>query len=221
MSDVRLVQDAYGRYKPVKAENMNEYGLGADGTSIAKFANKTTGKITITSAQIMDIFDNDSFIQLIPAPGPGKIIAVAGYVSTLRVNTEYFYRYENHTYFDEELQEEVSVPYRYGLYAGDLRVFYGEPQETDTSSRGKQSVISKIPLSGYAWNEHPDYPNDFEPIDWTYVNYYDEIYVDSSGFGTQYAENQPLKLGKNTSVSSPEGGDSSIDIEIFYYIVDI
>lgn len=31
MSDIKLVQDAYGRYKPVKAEDLYEYGLSPDG----------------------------------------------------------------------------------------------------------------------------------------------------------------------------------------------
>ena len=70
MSDIKLVYDAYGRPKPVKTEELFEYGLGEDAQPLG--ADIKYISFTLTD----EMLHTDDVFEIIPAPAENQFIDV-------------------------------------------------------------------------------------------------------------------------------------------------
>lgn len=91
MSNIKIVNDAYGRPHPVKEEQLFEYGIKPDGSTLGTVAGG--GSIfpvqvvsgTITSEQLLNI--GDTPVVLVPAPGAGKANVLVHFATRANLNT--------------------------------------------------------------------------------------------------------------------------------------
>jgi hypothetical protein len=89
MSNIKIVNDAYGRPHPVKEEELFEYGIKPDGTTLgtsggaSSILNVVSGHLT--AAEILDA--NATPIVLIPAPGANKVNVVVSYLARYNYET--------------------------------------------------------------------------------------------------------------------------------------
>lgn len=101
MSNIKIVNDAYGRPHPVKEEQLFEYGIKPDGSTLGAAANIFPVKVvsgTITSAQLLNI--GDTPVVLVPAPGAGKANVLVHFATRANLNITPYDSYINLFYDD-------------------------------------------------------------------------------------------------------------------------
>ena len=69
MSDIKLVQDAYGRYKPVKAEDLFEYGIKPDGSTLGNSTRSIIVDVNATDLVTAHIAGSPYVSLFTPEPG--------------------------------------------------------------------------------------------------------------------------------------------------------
>lgn len=136
MSNIKIVNDAYGRPHPVKEEELFEYGIKPDGSTLGTVAGVQSVfpvqvvSGTITSEQLLNI--GDTPVVLIPAPGVGKANVIVHFATRANYNTAAYDTYIN-LYYDG---------------GNDIARYFAEPQNIGTRWES---------LIGYYFYEYASY----------------------------------------------------------------
>lgn len=120
MSNIKIVNDAYGRPHPVKEEQLFEYGIKPDGSTLGTVAGVGSQILqvisgSISSAEIMTAYDSP--VVLIPAPGANKVNLVVSYLARFNYETE---AYDAATYlrYSSDLSKMIGQDFANIQYAG-------------------------------------------------------------------------------------------------------
>ena len=128
MSDIELIEDAYGSLHPVKTSDLHEYGMDAD-KSFAGWPSVKAVRKSISSAELLAI--HDAPVVIVPASGPGTINLLVGYVSrfhhgetayeTVTALGIYYRDYDNEKISQEIIEianpgSEVNLMYYYYIH---------------------------------------------------------------------------------------------------------